>query len=76
MVFRQDADTEVAITEGLKAWAKTPEAKLYLPAQQPGGPNQGGGGGRGPGANGVEPVTDLLANMLSAHAKGELNQGL
>jgi hypothetical protein len=68
VVWREPDGTEVPLEKGLKAWAKTADARIFQPPLNPQG--SGGGPGRGLGNGAGESVDDVLARTLMAHARG------
>jgi hypothetical protein len=67
VVFLGDDGAEQPLTDGLKTWAKTPDAKIYLPALNP----QGSGGS--PGAPGGSAKNNIFADidqLIQEQARG------
>jgi len=65
IVFRA-GESEVPLVDGLKAWGKTPDAKIYLPPQNP----QGSGGGPGAPGNGASNPYTQIEQLLTEHVRG------
>lgn len=61
VVVYRAGDDEMSLDAGIKSFLKTPEGKLFLPAQNPGG--SGGGGNGRPGA---PPNNDPRAKLRTA----------
>ena len=68
IVWRQPDGSEVTLDEGLKSWARSPEAKKLQPPQNPKG--SGGGAGRAAGGGAQEHPDDILASAFHTLARG------
>lgn len=60
IVFRDDVNGNLPLADGLKSWAKTPEAKLYLPPAGGGGTGTGQGQGAQAGTPSISAGQALL----------------
>jgi hypothetical protein len=67
VVFLGEDGAEQPLTDGLKTWAKTPDAKIYLPALNP----HGSGGSPGAPGNGAASPFHDINDMLIRHVTGQ-----
>lgn len=65
LTFKDDDGTEVDLPTGLKSWAKTEDAKIYLPPRGASGSgDRPGGNSRTPGSQGAQPQAGALGKAI------------
>lgn len=68
-VFR-GADGEIPLVDGIKAWSKTADAKIFMPPLNPGG--SGGGPGHSSGNRASTTAEGIVGSALQSHMRGNL----